>query len=267
MELHTISKANTSFTDFDDEDLSYCTDAGLSKTYGEGMKWGNGITFEDNSEDLASIIASVAMKGFTNMSFAMVAYTGREIYLAADSRVSEILSLSPEGSVLDSRVLCDDAQKIVLIDEHTAVVSTGLYTFGDNGNYPDIVSSIDLTGKSIEDKAIALNDTFAKLLPNNKSIQLILASTANGRVSIANINAGKRLITTNYIITPDMYKGWDHIGIPWGKPIIDKVSANTAEEFIHKCFADVYGARQYHDQTVGGPVHILRLTHSGYEWI
>ena len=235
----------------------------------EGLTIGNHKTIYGRSSGLTLGRNKPISSRGSSMSLCLSLIRNGEVYLAADSRLSDIISTDSHGNILQSNIKSDDFQKLFVINETTALFQTGQGEYcDDNRTFADVLKTINFTGMTLPDIAKTLNDSFAPLLDSGSDLSICIFSMETGALKIANVDVGITVKISEYIVyPPDNIFKWERQGMNWTSDIIENIHEEDPVLFIKTAYKNVYKQRDKHDFTIGGPVRILKLTSNGYEWI
>jgi len=204
----------------------------------------------------------------TDMSYLLTATFKNEIYIAADSR-------STVNHSDGSKSYTDDYQKIVIIpDTNIVVASTGLNSFGEQ-NFRDIAYSLE--GNSQK-------EIFADLVSKIKKYEILYEQVAYLYCSsmcqfdkyINDLAITTTYFTENFKNQSICNKiinqqGFFSSGATYANKItehldIDQFRENTVES-IGKIMQGVIEISPCFDNTVGGPIQMVRITPEKAEWV
>lgn len=203
------------------------TDSGSTKPVAEGSKAANAEGFE--------------------MSFAYVCCHGDTVYMAADSR--NTITISSLDQNFQNRRYEDNYQKIVVNKKlNLAVISTGTNDF-DGSTLQQIINS---KGSSYDIcEAIKETSYYMVEIKANK----LYSSSGNGKTAIVKKDSfwysGDKTIVSIA----------DKIPMPADGDDKDFVC------FLNKMFSIATTVSELTNKTVGGKIHILKITTDGFTWL
>ena len=210
----------------------------------------------------------------TDMSLAICVAFPNAFYLAADSQSSKMIEEGYTGSSPFARVLSFSSKKIFRIQETTIFgYSTGLNKFGDY-NLQGFIRSLDLPNDINECGTIISNklNTFDKR--HTLALFNLFTLTKDGLHIVSVIgDENTHLYSSKYsLYTPATVDSFRLIrtGATWATELA-RFAPFTSEEdvksVIEKLYRDAEFVGRFYDNCVGGPIHILKVTPNGYNWI
>lgn len=210
----------------------------------------------------------------TDMSLAICVAFSNAFYLAADSQSSKMIEEGYTGSSPFTRALSFSSKKIFRIrDTSIFGYSTGLNKFGDY-NLQDFIRNLDLPndirecGTTISNKLNTLDKRHTLALFH------LFAFTKDGLdiVSITGDENTHIYSSEHCIYTPETVDSFRLIrtGATWATELA-RFAPFTSEEdvksVIEKLYRDAEIVGRFYDNSVGGSIHILKVTPDGYSWI
>ena len=200
----------------------------------------------------------------TLMSLCVIVPTKDAIYAGIESR-----SMLPRGNGVNDYIFYnDDTQKYYIINENTAIFCVGQNTFENtNKTFVEEMKEMNISDLSLDDMLTAINDKFSLLLDKDKRMDLCICHYCENGLMLGYVDVGWTVSVSRYIYTPTEGFQILRYGVGWAMSILEHTFANNPVEFLKKAFVDVYKARARHDYTVGGPVHIMKISKDGCEWI
>lgn len=244
------------------------------------------------SEGTSKCAQIIEKKGRITMSFSVGCISPQKIYVACDSRDTIRRS---NGLVLHS----DNLNKIVYLkNTNVAVVTTGTNRIQqwDGGKSPSydmpintFVKNIDFSGVELTDcYALAkhiftqLQEAFIKAKMNNGSVFVSLYKLCENGASYASflVTYNNDFLFHNESIntlrdTQFFWQGEEYAGYIWNNCSMSAhyfVGADdkTVIESFNETFGKIMSPEAqnlFERYTIGGPIHIIKLTPDGYEWL
>ena len=200
-----------------------------------------------------------------DMSFALIVVMDKEIYIATDSRSTKI-----EWS--GKKTFSDDYQKIVVIPEkNIAVLSTGFNDF-DGKTFAEIVSELPkedifndlfLLAKKYELKKREKTFIFTGSFRLNNECEFVPIIQSTG------IDEESGQLLYGYNETPGILYS---LGAKYGTDLVKNTDPKsfkpeTAVSQIENFMKGIISISQAFDNTVGGPIQMVRITPEKAEWV
>ena len=192
----------------------------------------------------------------------------KEAYIAVDSRLSVNVVRDEYGKVVNMDIGTDDFQKIYIINDKNIAFITGQSIFDyDDKTFTDVMSNIDFTGLSLKDTLNKLNEVFVDLVNTGQRTEISVFSMDSGELKLGELIVGHSAFVYDYVFFPQTACMYHLKGVEWARPLIMRVDGRNNTEYIINFYKEAYDQRKYNDNSIGGPVRIVRLTPNGYEWI
>lgn len=188
-------------------------------------------------------------EGAKNMSFAMFLQKNEEIYIISDSRSTTIYENG-------TKTYTDNCQKIVRVpNTDVFIVSTGINIFG-NKNLVDIVSELTCTNffdicEEFKDKMYFFRDSIS---------YYIIGIYDKNHMFCFNGEHYTKLSTKNE------YAFWGTIGESWATTVAKNFNFINKETAL-KFFEFLYQSDCFFNNTIGGPIQMVRITPEKAEWV
>lgn len=203
-------------------------------------------------------------RGITDMSLCLMVFTDKTAYVGIDSR--SVNNVPNHANKYD--IVNDNTQKYYFIDDNTVVFTTGQNTFGrDNISFVDIMKTIECSNLPLDKLLNILNRAFYYRVDDDKEMYMYVFRWHSDGILMGDLRVRWEGKIIEYAVYPEgnIYT-FVISGALWAKSIVEETPFNEPVKFIERAFMNVYDARDPIKNTVGGPIHILKIGNDGFKW-